>query len=311
MRTGNCCKIGRVLIMFAVLGLVTVPAALAISIPGEGAHADAFARYQDNSDGPDVVNNPANAEAQALVDPFGEAMPPAYDRAEGHAWANLLGGVGSLSRAGGWTPAQNPLQEDIVANSTAKQVTNWIVTTADPTITTADIDMLMFIDGFLYTGDFAGAGPGNIFGDVSFQANVYTSVRGAVNTVFEATARLDSSTGLSTTGPWGGAFTPGLVDSPSSEKRYEVNYSEFFPAAFTVPTNDPFGWEIVLGTEGYAVGPYEMFATVDFLNSGSFELSTSTPGVTFSRIPEPSTLILLGAGLAGLAGLRRKKLAAF
>lgn len=255
-------------VLFAVLALVTSPAAFAVSIPSEGVHADAFARHQDTSDGPVVVNDPANAEAQALVNYIN-------DYAESHGRASLLGGVGSFCELDGAHPSSNPIQRDIVANSTASQVTNWIVT-SDPAVTTADIDLSMFIDGLVAEpSGGAGIGPGENFAEVFFQANVYRSDDVASISVFEATARFDSSTGLSTSGPWGGAFNGGAVD-----------YSEFFPAAFTVPTNENFGLEVILGTACYAVGPYELYAWADFLNTGSFELSTSTSGVTLVRISE-------------------------
>ncbi|MHC4624566.1 MAG: hypothetical protein ACYS4W_11770 [Planctomycetota bacterium] len=277
MRTDNCCKMNRALIMFAVLGLVALPAAFAVPIPSEGVHADAFARYQDTSDGPVVVDDPVNAEAQALV------VVLLDDKAEGHGRASILGGVGSSIWVMGAEWQDPEIHEDIVANSTASQVTNWIATTTDPAVTTADIDMAMSVDGFFEYYDGAGVGPGDLFAEVFFQANVYRSGDVAPVTVFEATARLDSSTSLSTSGPWGAAFTsvpPGL----GGDERWQVDYSEIFPAAFTVPTNETFGGEVLLGTAGYAVGPYELAAFADFLNTGSFELSTSTSGVTLARI---------------------------
>jgi hypothetical protein len=42
-------------------------------------------------------------------------------------------------------------------------------------------------------------------------------------------------------------------------------------------------------------------ASSDFFNTSSFTLSSSTPGVTLHRVPEPSNLMMILMGLLGIS----------
>jgi hypothetical protein len=259
-------------------------------IPTEGVHADAFARHQDTSDGPIVENDSETAEAQAAV------QTADWDRVSSIARAamasDLLDSKSELDAASPSSP--NPIRENIEANSAASRMTNWVATTSDPEVTTAEIDVSVSIEGLLETGDFSG--PPHVrcevFAGVFFRACGYWGLDPARTLVFEAAARVDATTGLSTSGPWGGDFTP-------SGSGWWVDYSGSLPAAFTVPTNETFGWEIILGTEVHAKAPVGLAATAEFRRTGSFELSTSTPGVTLTADACPFDPLKTEPGICG------------
>ena len=96
-----------------------------------------------------------------------------------------------------------------------------------------------------------------------------------------------------------------------------INLIDFFSTPGTGKTVTPRG-------SNYAAGPYEHLVYTTLLNSRNltlnFELNEGTSlgnlvknaaagidNITIDSVPEPSTFILLGAGLGGLALLRRRR----
>ena len=92
---------------------------------------------------------------------------------------------------------------------------------------------------------------------------------------------------------------------------YDLNYFEFFEDMFMVDANVPFAFESVIRTRAINnEGPFELFATSDFFNTASLDLSSNTAGVTVQQIstavPEPSIFGLMLVGCGGLLVRRRR-----
>lgn len=301
----------------ALAALAASPAwAVTATITPAGVSTWVSANYQDTSSGPVVSNAgaPGSVNPSVSAGPGGGDMDGVTNEALAEARSNLPGTVGTYAHACCWSPAfPPPAVESVAAFARATQVSHWEAQTANPGTASADIDVFAFLDGTLRTMDFAGAGLGDVFSSVSFTMGY--DIGSGVQNVFAGMATLDDAGGLSVSGPgtWNSAFS--TVNLPDSDKTSTLNYSEFFGALFTVPTNTIFAWVVELESEAYIAGPYELGAVSDFLNTGDFMLSTGTMGVNLadvtpmSAVPLPASGVAMvaGLGLVGIAAYRRQR----
>lgn len=301
----------------ALAALVSNPAwAVSTIITPAGVSTWVSANYQDTVAGPTAQNagapgsvNPSVSAGPGLGDMFG-----VMDEALAEARSNLPGTIGTYAQACCYSPAfPPPAVESVAAYARATQVTHWEVQTANAGITSADIDVFAFLDGFLRTMDYAGAGLGDVFSSVTFTMGF--DIGSGVQNVFTGMATLDDVGGLSASGPGTWATSFSAINLGDNDKTSTVNYSEFFGALFNVPTNTVFAWVVELESEASIVGPYEMGAVSDFLNTGDFTLSTGATGVDLvdvtptNAVPVPASGVAMAAGLclAGIVAYRRRQ----
>jgi hypothetical protein len=98
--------------------------------------------------------------------------------------------------------------------------------------------------------------------------------------------------------------------------------NSFTYKAYIDPTNTLFGQGQLLTSFGFAsspfmgeqignaqalAGPYSLTQVVTIVHNTSGSFSTSSFGATLSAVPEPTSVILLGSGLAAIGFARRKQ----
>lgn len=147
---------------------------------------------------------------------------------------------------------------------------------ADPSLPTYSASTLSFVDGgnLLYEFGFTGAGGVAL-------ADEFFFTRGE------------------------NALFPSQIGSTNPTNRISLNVTEYWGGPPLLPHNH-------LGTsvpfDSFFTGPTQLQGKGDFAGTatGQWGIITDTD-LYINAVPEPSTLLLLGAGLLGLAGLGRKK----
>ena len=302
--------------LVAVLGMQISTASTAVTLNPPGSEISSYAQYQTAVDGPRLgsAGQPGSVTTTAAAGPGGTAFPvdegvTIIDGAEAIARSNLPGTIGSYSHAGGFSPGfAAGATRNVRAESEVRQTTHWIASTADPNITTAQINLAAFYDGSLFAASYGGANQaGQVYAGVHASMSTNSSLGNV--TWFDADARLDRFGGLGASANWLASFANATV-SPSSVSYVTTNYFDVFPNLITVPTNEVWSFESVLGSDAFVHGPFENWAVSDFLASGDFDLEISTPGVTLTQltaVPLPGSFWLFGVAGLGLAARARAR----
>lgn len=155
-------------------------------------------------------------------------------------------------------------------------------------------------------GEFSGRGLGNVQGFV-FLNKIDNS---AQNLYYHNYDYLDWGTADQIS--WDSNMTDAMLGLISFE-RYKTD-----SAGFNVNINETISGDVAVGdivlietmlwieTNAHSTSDVE-YNHADFANTLSSQLSSLTAGATLEPVPVPPSALLIGVGLAGLVGLRRKK----
>jgi hypothetical protein len=286
-------------------------------LPRPKTHAKSVVRYGNpafpntgdpgGQSGIDEVTHAEFSDSFVLRGP----VPLDFDEAFAHGSGYVLGRDGqgtptvhALSRAqGSFGGATMPMQPDpgvrALANGDAvswwqprlSQPANGEPVDVDITITLhglLDVSLLPVVDG--------GVDPWAAYAQADLRIRLYQESRGGHDPSFARSERVFLGGDGQLSGSLAALGEHALTLVPSQYtggKAYEVDAELTFEnvALINPGEEDHFAIELNLGTVAFVLNPRgELGAFADFLNSGSFTLSSDTPGVTFVQVPEPATI---------------------
>lgn len=314
-------KLGKVI--YWLIPVISLYFSSALALPIQGVSVTTFAEYRGASSGPatQIAGNPGTVNSTSQAGPGGggigtigvspQTPVDTFDEAIARGRAALPGTLGSYSHAGGFSPGFGAGAGPVSATTSSQSLTHWVATSIDPSVTTVAIDVLAFFDGTMATGDFAGVGPGDLSARVDAQLSAFTDGGSLYDLALNAA--LDGSTGLTASAGWAGSVTSG-INTFGNVRQATIDYTEFFEDAFVVNIGEVFAWDVMLDTSAFATGPFELWAISDFFNTGGFDLSVNTAGITLIQVsggspppvPEPGMLLLLLIGLLALRWVSRR-----
>jgi hypothetical protein len=294
--------------------------ARAVPLPPESATAEAEARFEGVDLGPFLKQLPGNpfAEEQALAFEAGEPEPLENSSlATGASFTDLSVHARSRVDKESASGASND------ATARAANVSHWVSSGPGGSF---DLDVTLDVDGVL---DVAGeafaasAFPSQLVAEVTVEVLLHAPSLPSVVQLFFGTASLTSvpssvgspGLGFGTSGDWGdGDFVSsatGIDPSPDpflvEGERRTLDFSTL--VGETLAVGETFAIEIEVETFAGAAGTWEegFGALSDFFETSTFSLSTDTPGVSLTSVPEPGAGALLGSvALAGLAARLRR-----
>ena len=149
-----------------------------------------------------------------------------------------------------------------------------------------------------YLGHIDDGIPASENSEVAYINNLKTLAAGAGPTTIgtETYDRIDSTLA----GPFSTAVTDGWDRDDTGNNVFDATGFEYILGKYDGPNDGSYVWYM----SGGFTEPIQLPAVHSIVGDGSYGLSHISG---FNPVPEPTTMLLLGAGLAGLAGFGRKR----
>lgn len=282
--------------------LVLTIASVSQAVPLPPVIAEAQATAMTPGEDAGTVTDTGQSTASAANDASGSGLADAFATAT----------VGGTARAFSLVNSASGLAEASNATANARWVAHVQTGGSDP-LSPIDIDLDLSVDGTLtYSNNNTNVELNDLLSSVTFRMTLHDMASGAIS-VFDGSADL---TGISRTdspilvrsGDWAdGARDGDFIEQDCSpfSCEFDVNALIRVDDALTVGFGEVFAVEVELGTKAFQAQGRETGAVSDFANSASVSLSTDTPGITFTLVPEPTSAMLLVLGAIFALGTGR------